>query len=946
MRIAYPYKTSHAENSLGQSNQFGVYPINRYNTWHGGLHIEGTNEICAIADGRIIAYRIPETYIEETLEDKKSLYSNGFMLIQHDYESKNKLQYRFYSLYHHIMSKEEMIANNKVPDFYGKPIYTIKAKQHIKGLNARASDDYSDVVTVIPKGHTVTIDTHYNKAENDKSHWRHKPKYKEYVKVSYHDEIACKTVKDIYIHKGYATLKDSTYTIKVEDDTNTKSESGASIYDGVSAKRVFQRIIKTGEQIEVEKTEGSWYKLKGKQEYVHKRDISFTNEIKDDVEFDKIINCDVPVTAGTIIAHTGKYGVEKQPNYRASHIEIFSHQNPNDLLTDAKNDGEKQKHYFKVKQGARLKKNLKFSTSLKKKTPVKVLEVKGEYSQIEVQDVVRTSKRSYLTNYKEEDHKSYEILDTHFDTVNDSFDGFINKGDKLYFVKQLDGDNRKLRYEFPDSGETFWIKTDAIKQPQAVTQGISSLTPRSFLIDGIDLDTGNTTTAPAPVLVVPAIDTIVPLHQDVSEYYLEQPIEDTEEDTVKKEQIIAIRKAKNITDPDKKKWHHILCTDAEGEKSGWIEETNSKLEKISAFDWTIFGFEALEAGNEFVYSVKDIMEAKETAPFIDTVWSKVDENQDKILDHNEWRNAYKRMEVVSKFSKLVCKHKNEWAYTADEIKSEIEQFFDMGIKLEEDDEKKQILEDKKQARLNAVEQRLKNLCFWKDIKDGEIAKPKEVKPKKKRWSLLPDDFLAPEPEKETHSKPRKFSSNPNVWHFHPIAFVEHMKLLVTKEDIDLRPLMTFIPQSKGPSCNATCRKILKQMDLTPYGSDNTMQLGYEKKDGIEMILGATEKAVNYIDKVLEYGHPVMVGVDHTFEYRKFGVINEGTTDHYVLIVGRKYESGKQFYIYWDVGTKRGASTEWKFEHRGDRLIADKTYKNPPKSFTVTQVRKNIGHDYK
>ncbi len=780
MRVTYPYNDNNVKTDLGQTNSFGVYPINRYNTWHGGLHIEGSKEIRAIADGRIIAYRIPEKYIEEILDEQSYHYSNGFMLIQHNYESLNKQKYTFYSLYNHLMSKAEMVAKNKVPDFYAKPIYKIKAKNHIKGLNARASEDFNKKVIVIPKGHTAIRDMSFTEAEKAKTHWRHQPKYKKYVKIYYCNPISNETINNIYIHSSYATLKDNTYTITTEDDLDKESDTGAIVYDQPNGKRAFQRIIKTGESIEVEKSEGSWYKLKETNEYVRKRDVSFTNEIKDDVTLDKIVNCDVIIKAGTIIGHTGKYGVEKQPNYRTAHLEIFSHQDPNPLLTDAKNDGEKKKNHFRLKEGAILKKNLKFDTSLKKNTPVKILEVKAEYSKVQVDDVIKVSKRSYLTNYKKADNRSYEILDAHFDTVNATFDGFISKGEKLYLIKQLIGDERKLRYKFADSGKIFWIKTEAIKQPQAVTTSPK----RSFLPDNVASTGTGTDTIEEPVLVIPAKDTVVPINKAVSEYYLTELIEDTEDDTVIKEQILAIRELKKITDPDKKNWYYISLKDAEESKNGWIAENNTKLQKISAFDWSLFGFEALDAGNEFVYTVKDIMEATKTAAFIDTVWGKVDANQDKILDHNEWRNAYKRVEVVSKFSKLVCKHKNEWSYTADEVKTEIEQFFDIGIKLEEDDEKKQILEDKKQARLEALEKRIEHLCFWKEIKDGEVAEVKKSPKKAHRFALgengqplSKENCPAEEMPKEEKSKRTFPVNNDTVWHFHPIAFVNHMKLI-------------------------------------------------------------------------------------------------------------------------------------------------------------------------
>ncbi|HEX8547574.1 MAG TPA: hypothetical protein VF691_11470, partial [Cytophagaceae bacterium] len=91
MKFEYPTNDitdEKASSNLGGSNSFGFYPISRFNSWHGGFHIEAANEkIQAIADGHIIAYRLPKSYLEETIDGHKYLYSNGFVLVEHEYKS-------------------------------------------------------------------------------------------------------------------------------------------------------------------------------------------------------------------------------------------------------------------------------------------------------------------------------------------------------------------------------------------------------------------------------------------------------------------------------------------------------------------------------------------------------------------------------------------------------------------------------------------------------------------------------------------------------------------------------------------------------------------------------------------------------------------------------------------------------------------------------------------
>ena len=86
-----------------------------------------------------------------------------------------------------------------------------------------------------------------------------------------------------------------------------------------------------------------------------------------------------------------------------------------------------------------------------------------------------------------------------------------------------------------------------------------------------------------------------------------------------------------------------------------------------------------------------------------------------------------------------------------------------------------------------------------------------------------------------------------------------------------------------------------------------------------------------------------MGVNHTFNYKIGGKnINETTTDHYVVIVGRKNVNGQLRYIFWDVGTPDGASTEWYFiKQDNGTLFAPKTFKKGNKPFLVTQIRRNL-----
>ena len=107
-KFSYPFKkiinSKECFKSLADKDE-GNYLFTSQGFWHGGLHFNNSfgEEIRAIADGEIVAYRINDKY----LEDEKGIYSTGFFLIKHyfEYPLNNKLT--FFSLYMHTAKKED-----------------------------------------------------------------------------------------------------------------------------------------------------------------------------------------------------------------------------------------------------------------------------------------------------------------------------------------------------------------------------------------------------------------------------------------------------------------------------------------------------------------------------------------------------------------------------------------------------------------------------------------------------------------------------------------------------------------------------------------------------------------------------------------------------------------------------------------------------------------------
>jgi predicted chitinase len=105
----------------------GVYPSSREREWHGGIHILAPTTIepvRAIADGKLVAYRLNSELTKERSKDATGRIDNSFVLIRHETETdsiagdngaENPVKVVFYSLYMHLMNTGEMKARGIDP---------------------------------------------------------------------------------------------------------------------------------------------------------------------------------------------------------------------------------------------------------------------------------------------------------------------------------------------------------------------------------------------------------------------------------------------------------------------------------------------------------------------------------------------------------------------------------------------------------------------------------------------------------------------------------------------------------------------------------------------------------------------------------------------------------------------------------------------------------------
>jgi hypothetical protein len=174
-----------------------------------------------------------------------------------------------------------------------------------------------------------------------------------------------------------------------------------------------------------------------------------------------------------------------------------------------------------------------------------------------------------------------------------------------------------------------------------------------------------------------------------------------------------------------------------------------------------------------------------------------------------------------------------------------------------------------------------------------------------------------------------------------------------KEHIDLRDKITFQSQGSGnTNCKRVCDSIISVLNIVSEGATELLsngkygafyQVALENEENTALIHNKEKSlaGINYLNSSLEKGLPVIVGINHTFRKDKTRNqnINEYTTDHFVVIVGRHCENDTIYYRFWDVGSSRGASGDFKFELIDNyKLTCHSDYNS--RKIDVTQIRRN------
>lgn len=220
--VAYPLKPRSNTTNLSQQyfnhlagDESARFLFNNSGLWHQGIHLRASkfpssefenNKICAIADGKLIAYKVDSEYKSDNESEsskESAVYSTGFFLLKHEvaYPKDNVLT--FYSLYRHTAKLsdyksgiEELVGITKSAD--NKIV--IRDAQN-QPLNPRV--ELKNGVTIGVKRHTQTQDKFdellwYRETKDNKT-VEHKPKSGEHWRIFHqsYEEMQSEPIKGL-----------------------------------------------------------------------------------------------------------------------------------------------------------------------------------------------------------------------------------------------------------------------------------------------------------------------------------------------------------------------------------------------------------------------------------------------------------------------------------------------------------------------------------------------------------------------------------------------------------------------------------------------------------------------------------------------------------------------------------------------------------------------------
>ncbi|MCY1344743.1 hypothetical protein D9M69_307850 [compost metagenome] len=355
----------------------GYYPISSNGLWHGGVHFDQNtatmldqSSVRCIADGVVVAYRIDESYQKLTYTGsgtpKEVTYSTGFVLVRHRLElppapaatppaggtpapatpPAPEADLTFYSLYMHLKDWESYKQDGAPtpPTFLSPTQYAVSeehATNDFAGLYVRGgapgTPAHANKVSIIPKGCKVQVGV----ASTVNAHWR-----KLVSILEGQPSPALTTDIEHWVFTGEMTPTGSSDIFLIGQKANDVQASllagkGLTVRKEAKHNSAAMAVLPVGTELQLEDGTGKYRKIKSITASSLTAPVSpgCAANIQGFVHFDSLkavplpptLNAvhvlpePVPITAGALIGHLGKYQAASQGQaHDLLHLEVFT----------------------------------------------------------------------------------------------------------------------------------------------------------------------------------------------------------------------------------------------------------------------------------------------------------------------------------------------------------------------------------------------------------------------------------------------------------------------------------------------------------------------------------------------------------------------------------------------------------------------------------------------
>jgi len=465
-------------------------------------------------------------------------------------------------------------------------------------------------------------------------------------------------------------------------------------------------------------------------------------------------SCNITVEAGEIIGYGGHSGAG-EGNPKLVHLEIFTaDEGLENFISNTKEDGIRAENNNRriSNPHASLPDKLQssFPCDLLGDTQITVEDDENknkDHYRIKIGSVRRVVDRRELGDFTRASHGFSTKENT---TI---FGGLPQKGDTIKLLiteaqanqRRDRGDySRPVEYAYPSlNGRTFWIEKKYLEKTEKKVSVDPLGRPLSRSYDP--------ETTQVPFRIEPHYRLRADGSSDVVRVHLRLHCPSRSKDRVTEignnNIAVPISPENTVIPPGiNKPWHYIRSYVYDNVGTRKAIEGYFEAVHFPAHSWNEFGFKISKIDQD-----RYLMDLENPSPLLQKILNTIKKEDEKMLRRFWFTRRCCQYPHMFALSRHIFLHRSDWAYTTDNDTVNLKEEYEEAIcdyirKKAKTDATKKHLEEKGEEKIKLLVNLAKELSFWSEIKIDTERNP---------------DLTA-------------FPGSPDVYHFHPIAFIEQM----------------------------------------------------------------------------------------------------------------------------------------------------------------------------